>query len=450
MTTVLSKKGYSIKKESKTKEELQKIRRELTVKPLSNPNFPAPKSFEVFLESKSWLRVPRWYGISNFGPPEKEKFDEVDTRVKLTFQGELRENQIESYQTILSGLLERKQGIINVQTGGGKTIIFLKLISDIGLRTAFLFHKRIILEQVKTEIKTFLPSARVGIIQGSKKEFSEAYDIYLIMMQTLLNIDEVPPIFGMTAIDECHHVPTESFSKVLFKINSKYLVGLSATIDRKDGLRKVLDWHLGPVLIEEKPDRSNQLKTDIHVHRTNFTIPGLDHMKYFVAYSVALCQLPERNEFILDTILDLIENDKENVRKLLVLTDTKDHVRLLYEQLQIRQTTKTVGFFLSELKESQRDQQKENDIIVATHMMFSEGVSISKLNTLVFASPKREVTQAFGRVYRKIHTEINPMIIEFSDPVFRGQETGRMSIYRKELGKNMNVKIFFGPQASDQ
>jgi len=201
MNCVLSKRGYSIKKSNLSEKELKELRKELTVKKLGNPNFPEPKSFPVFEEVNNWIRVPRYYGIEKFGPAEKTKFTECP--ISLTFNGELRENQVPVFEQSIAGLHQNGQGMINLATSFGKSILFLKIVEYMQQRTAILIHKQILLEQWKDYIKKFLPAARIGIIQGKKKEFSEVYDIYIIMMQTLLKIEDVPPIFGMVAIDEC-------------------------------------------------------------------------------------------------------------------------------------------------------------------------------------------------------------------------------------------------------
>jgi superfamily II DNA or RNA helicase len=437
ISTITSNKGYSISKKDLGIDRLNNLKKELTVTAKFNPNFAIPEAISNYEERNNWIRVPKWWGITNFGLPKK---DHQSTRkVEFKFIGQVRENQMDFRSEIINGLENNSGGIINIATGSGKTVLLLNILEHLQERAVILVHKGLLAEQWKQEIDKFLPGARIGIIQGKNKNFSEVYDITIVMLQTLQNIEIVPDIFGVTVFDECHHLSARTFSKTLFKINSKYNIGLSATIDRADGLRCVLEWHLGPVLCSQKPDRSNQIQTEVKIYRTNITIPEIDHTKNFVGYSTALQQNEERNSLIFKIIKKLITEDTINERKILILTSTIEHVKLLYETINTFQSDKTVGFFLANVKKETRESEKEKDIICATYSMFSEGVSISKLNTILFAAPKREITQALGRIYRQVHS-INPLVIDISDPVFLGQEKGRISIYKKELGKNFCLK----------
>src|SRR5690606_28758385 len=103
--------------------------------------------------------------------------------------------------------------------------------------------------------------------QGSKKSFDGQCDFYVVMVQTLMNISKVPNIFGFTIWDETHHAPSTTFSTCFYKVGARYMLGLSATLVRKDGLFGILSHHFGDILFQKAPDRSDQLCTQVHVWR---------------------------------------------------------------------------------------------------------------------------------------------------------------------------------------
>lgn len=438
-TTILSHKGYSVKKSSLSVLELQKLKRDLTVTPEAHPDYPPPKSFPVYEDGLQWMRIPRHFGQITFGNPSTNKLKDYDLNSDTCkFEGTLRDNQIVPHDTALKGLREKGSGLLILSTGFGKTFSLLSILSHLKQRTCILLHKSQLLQQWHDEIKKVLPNLRVGIIQQSKKDFSDNCDIYLIMIQTLLNIAKVPPMFGFTVIDECHHLPSNTFSKILFKVNSKYIMGLTATPDRKDGLTNVLNWHIGDVLYMEKPDRRAQNTTLVEIY-TYYNKRGIDPRKY-AEMITSLCNDQDRNDFIFDALMSQLRKDKLNKRRVLILTERKGHATDLYTRISKYYGDKrTSGLLLGGMKKEHLEKEMQKMILVATYNLMSEGISIPQLNTILFASPKRDVVQALGRIFRKVHTEINPMIIDIVDSVLKGQSKARMKIYRNELNNNIRI-----------
>jgi hypothetical protein len=130
------------------------------------------------------------------------------------------------------------------------TVMSLKIISVLSKKTLILVHKEFLMNQWIERIQEFLPTARVGIIQGPKFEVDNK-DIVIGMIQSIY--DKVYPMntfssFGLTIIDEVHRIGSEEFSKTLTKIVTPYMLGISATVDRKDGLTKVLHMFIGEKL----------------------------------------------------------------------------------------------------------------------------------------------------------------------------------------------------------
>ena len=380
-----------------------------------------------------------------FGAPDLNTLESVVFDKNIVFNGTLREAQVTPHDAVIQYFANNinPSGLLSLPTALGKTVIALSLISHLKQKTCILIHKSQLLSQWKNEIEQFLPNAKIGIIQQTKKEFSADCDIYLVMIQTLLNVDVIENnLFGLTIVDECHHISSETFSKVLYKVNAKYLLGLSATPERKDGLTNVIHWHLGPIIHSVKPNRVGQNTTEVGVYRYSDPDYILNPKKYadMVTY---ITEYKTRNEYILTILERVITQDTDNLRRILILTERKQHAMLLYKKLELLLLeNKTIGLMLGGMKKEILENQMTKHIIISTYNLLSEGISIAGLNTICFASPKRDVVQALGRIYRKIHDNVQPMVIDISDDKLRGQERSRLATYKTELNGNLNVTIF--------
>ena len=439
--SIISHKGYSIRKSSLSFADLKSLKKDLTVTPIAHPDYPFVKAFGVYEEGQQWIRIPRKFGYDRYGEPDKNLL--TDTTLpdkKWEFNGELRESQLVPRDTALEQLYKKTSGLLCIPTGGGKSVIFLSLMSLLKQRTCILVHKSQLLEQWHSEIKRFLPNLRVGIIQQKKKSFEEECDVYIIMIQTLLNMTSVPGnLFGLTCIDETHHIASCTFSQILFKVNSKYVMGLTATPDRKDGLTKVIQWHLGDILYHERPDRRGQSTTFVEIY--NYVPPrGITPQKY-AEMITKLCEDEQRNRYIIMALCSQLDKDVENKRRVLIMTERKAHATNLYTTLKdIYKSERTCGLLLGGMRKEVMEKEMSKMILVATYNLMSEGISIPQLNTILFATPKRDVVQALGRIFRKTHTDINPLIIDICDSILKGQQAARLKTYNIELNSNIKVQ----------
>lgn len=425
-------------------DEIRKLKKDLTVTPICHKEYPFATPFPVYEDRTSWIRIPRFFGMERYGEPDKiSLLDQPLDEKSCTFSGSLRESQLEPHNVALKGLREKGTGLLCCPTGAGKSVTLLSLLSHLKQRTCILLHKSQLLQQWNSEIARFLPDLKVGIIQQKQKSFSENCDVYIIMIQTLLNMKEIPNIFGFTVIDECHHLSSSTFSQVLFKVNSKYILGLTATPERKDGLTKVIYWHIGDILYHQKPDRRGQSTTHVEVY--NYSPgPGYNPRKYAEMVS-KLCTSAERNSYIVDALAQQLAKDGENKRRVLILTERKGHAKDLRDTLDnIYGDVRPCGLLVGGLKKQVMEVEMEKHILVATYNLMSEGISIPCLNTILFATPKRDVVQALGRIFRKTHTDINPMIIDICDSMLKGQQAARLKTYKSEL--NGNIKVTYHSQ----
>ena len=218
---------------------------ELTVKPYVPSVFVNPKyiqKYKLYLEKDEFIYLPKQYGIEKFGIPNKTLRNVEQTPNKFwEFKGKLREIQIEVVNSFLKP--EPHDGILSLQTGGGKTVCGLWIASQLKLPTIILVHNTFLKDQWISRIKDFLPNARIGQIQGDIIDINEK-DIIVCMLQSI-SLKEYPQEtftkIGLIIVDECHHIASEAFSKSLPKLTSKYMLGLSATPERKDKLMYVIN-----------------------------------------------------------------------------------------------------------------------------------------------------------------------------------------------------------------
>ena len=139
-------------------------------------------------------------------------------------------------------LINGNGGILELPCGFGKTVCALKMISNIQKKTLIIVHKEFLMNQWIERIEEFLPTATIGKIQGKVFDI-DGKDIVIGMLQTLYDKDfgsNAFSSFGLTIIDEVHRIGSEQFSKTLFKTLTPNMLGISATVERKDRLTKVL------------------------------------------------------------------------------------------------------------------------------------------------------------------------------------------------------------------
>jgi superfamily II DNA or RNA helicase len=250
--TYLGKRGYCIFKEKLSIEEQENIRNNLMIAPYIPKSPINPEKFPVYRESLKKMYIPRFYGESIYGKPEEVRLEEPE-KSGMKFIGELRPYQ-NNIVSVYHKNLEKGGGLLEVPCGRGKTVCALKIASDIGLKTLVIVHKGFLLNQWVERIQQFIPNAKIGKIQGQTID-TEGKDIVIGMLQSL-SMKEYPEdlfsSFGLTIVDEVHHIAAEVFVRSLFKIVTRYVLGLSATMNRKDGLTKVFKMFLGEILYKEK------------------------------------------------------------------------------------------------------------------------------------------------------------------------------------------------------
>jgi superfamily II DNA or RNA helicase len=440
-STYLGQKGYSIFKECISVQEQQHIRELLTVRPFV-PKAPVqPAAFPIYRESPNKLYVPRYFGVETYGEPDESRIGTGEP-IFIDFQGELRDYQVhitERYLTSVDSV--RGGGLLEIPCGRGKTVMALKIIAELGRKTLIIVHKGFLLNQWKERIEQFLPQARVGTIQGQVVDIEDK-DIVIGMLQSLsmkVYPAELFTSFGLTVVDECHHISSEVFCRSLQTIVTAYTLGLSATMDRKDGLTKVFKMFLGEILYKEKRDTEDDVlvraieysTSDDEYNETKYDWRGSPQISTMVS---KICQYSHRTEFILEVLKkELAEKAGQQV---MILAQQKNILVYLHKAIEHRKIA-SVGFYVGGMKESDLKKSESCTVILATYAMAAEALDIKTLTTLLLATPRTDVTQAVGRILRVKHER--PLIIDIIDSheVFRRQWKKRFTYYKTNKYKIM-------------
>lgn len=324
LNTYLGQKGYTIAKNEISIEQQKQIKTELTIKPFvmgSPMNSSDVKTFPAYRESANKIYVPHYYGVEKFGPPKQYKIAEGDD-INLEFNGALRDYQEPVVNKFINHCIDARfgGGLLELYCAWGKTSGSLYILSKLKKKTLVIVHKEFLMNQWVERIQQFLPQARVGKIQGPTVDVVDK-DIVLCMLQSLISKDYESSLFdqfGFTIIDEVHHISSQSFSNSLFKVVTKYMLGLSATMERKDGTTNVFKMFLGDVIY--KAEKKNEHLVEVRavtykVDDDEFNETILDYRGQPQNSSMIskLCEYNRRTEFIISTLCDFIRVDNADL-----------------------------------------------------------------------------------------------------------------------------------------
>lgn len=266
-----------------------------------------------------------------------------------------------------------------------------------------------------------------GII-GSGEFDVDHHPIVVGNVQSItLNVDRIEKVFGTVIMDECHHVPATTFTNVLDKLHARYRIGLSGTLQRKDGKHVMFPDFFGKLVL--KPPQSNTLNPTIHILKTKIPLPADSS---WAGKVTKLLADPEYTSFIAS--MALIEANKGY--KVLVIADRVEFLKNVAELCQNR-----AALVLGETEDRDSELSKiadgSADILCGSRQIFSEGISQNELSCLILATPivnTPTLEQLIGRVMRKSEGKKDPIVIDinFYGGTVKVQNEKRLMFYMEK------------------
>ena len=446
--TYLGQKGYTIYKKTLSLKEQIYIRDELTVKPYMPKSPVQPPGFPIYRESSKKFYIPRKFGFDTFGEPTEYRIKD-GLPIDIQFEGTLRDNQsiiVDKYQNHIKN--GDWGGLLDIYCGFGKTILALAIIASVKVKTIIIVHKGFLVDQWIERIQQFLPTARIGKIQGQIIDIQDK-DIVIGMLQSL-SMKDYPEDqfdeFGLTVIDECHHISAEIFVRSLQKIVTRYTLGLSATMNRKDGLTKVFKMFLGDIIHKEKREKDQIVLVkaiEFKINDEEFNQMEYDFRgtpKYSTMIS-KICNFNIRCEYIIMILINELKINPD--QQFLILGHQKNLLVYLQKAIDYRKIG-TMGYYIGGMKQKDLKISETKQIILATFSMAAEALDIKSLTSLILTTPKTDVEQAVGRILRVKHS--SPLVIDIIDQhdIFKKQWYKRQAFYQKNNYKILHTDDYKG------
>ena len=318
------------------------------------------------------------------------------------------------------------------------TVMAIKIISLLAQKTLIVVHKEFLLNQWVERIQEFMPTARIGRIQGPVFD-SAGKDIVIGMLQTLYDRDFPEGCFddfGLTIVDEVHRIGSCQFSKALLRIQTPHMLGVTATLERKDGLTKVIHHFIGPTVYSDpgglqSDDGSVLVRGMEFISRDpefNEVVTDYRGNTQFSTMITKLCGHGPRTHFLVQILAGLVQETPE--AQILVLGHNRCLLTDLHDAI-VGKEIATVGYYLGGMKQAALETTTEKQIILATYAMASEGFDHKNLSILVMVTPKTDIVQSVGRIFRQKHAR--PLIVDVVDKhdTFQNQWRKRRAYYKK-------------------
>ena len=327
-------------------------------------------------------------------------------------------------QSALKSVLKRENGVLIAPPGFGKTAIAAAVIANSSVSTLVLVHKTTLLEQWVKRLSEYftVDEKSIGMLGKGKKRLNGTLDI--ATLQSLKNRAELIEGYVQVIIDESHHIPAVSFEVPLKRFRGKYILGLSATPKRKDGMEAIMYMQCGDILHEVK--KQTTVRHILKTVPTNYET----YIDHFGSILSEMVEDSDRNKLIVDEVAKL------TTHKVLVLSERIEHLNILWHLLN-EQNIKAVllhGGLKTKEKKVQFDKTETASIILSTSSFIGEGVDIEHLDTIVFTMPisyPERIVQYLGRVGRQGQECLAIDFIDEHVPMLKSSFTKRMKGYKK-------------------
>lgn len=341
---------------------------------------------------------------------------------------DLRDSQQPVYDQVEGSCL------INALVGWGKTFTALYIARKLGQKTLIVCHNTMLRDQWAEEVEK-LYGMDAGIIGSGT--FDIDYPIVVGNIQTLSKVlPQIAKEFGTVILDECHHVSATTFSEFLDGMYAKYKIGLSGTMQRKDGKHIMFKDYFGPKLYQ--PPQSNTMTPVIRVIKTGISLSQGD------MWAVKINKLLYDPEYQA-LCANLAEYQLNKGHKVLIIADRVEFLKQM--EVLIGETCVCItGGTTYEERVALKEQVEsgEKSCIAGSRQIFSEGISVNILSSVILASPIANdslLEQIIGRIQREYSGKLVPEVLDlhFSGPNDRKQNNARLAFYARKGWKVIDV-----------
>lgn len=379
---------------------------------------------------------------------------------EFSFDGELTAVQREAAQAILA----HDAGVFVGPPGIGKTVLGTYLVAQRARSTLILVHRKPLLDQWVAQLAMFLgiEEKEIGQIGGGKRKPNGRLDV--AMIQSLVRKDEVADLvagYGHVIVDECHHLPALSFERVLAEVKARYVLGLTATPQRRDGHQPITEMQLGPVRfkVDAKSQAAHRrFDHKLIVRETDFRMLDEEAAGGFQAIYRALANDKTRNERIVDDVVAAIREGRSPI----LLTERKDHLEFFAQQLRrvvrnlvVLQGGMTAKERRGSIEELASIPDSAERLVLATGRYIGEGFDDARLDTLFLAMPvswKGTLIQYSGRLHRRHPEKTEVRIYDYVDrevPTLLRMFAKRLPTYRAIGYARGEAPLGFGEPAEE-
>lgn len=348
------------------------------------------------------------------------------TPLNVHFRGELLPEQ----RPAANALLEHDIGVLAATTAFGKTVLAAWMIASRGVNTLILVHRQQLMEQWIERLSSFLglSASEIGRLGAGKRKLKGRIDIALLQSMVRKGIvDDRIADYGHVIVDECHHISARSFELVARRAKAKFVLGLSATVTRKDGHHPIIFMQCGPVRYRVNARQQAAVRAfnrKVIVRPTAFRgidAPELDRRVELQMLFDHLVKDDTRNLMICEDVRVALGEK----RSVLVITERTNHVELLAGALRQGGTevvTLQGGMGRKTLKRSLEKLAAEDAdhpvVVVASGRFVGEGFDHPRLDTLFLALPvswKGTIAQYAGRLHRLHQGKREVRIYDYAD-----------------------------------
>ena len=342
-----------------------------------------------------------------------------------TFQGNLRPKQREA----VDRLLKHDCGILFATTAFGKTVTAINMVAARGVKTLILVDRQPLLKQWKIRLKEFLglSDQDIGVIGGGQYKPNGCLDV--ATFQSLIYQGKIDPIieqYGFVIVDECHHVAAFTYETLLKHCRCRYVLGLSATVHRKDGHHPIIHMQCGPVRYRVSAKEAREEQPFIHQVLIRKVSPtslsnseDQEPLKIHEVYQ-RLIQDNGRNQCIANDVRSCLKAG----RHVVVITERTEHLNVLQNLLcDVPNVFVMQGGMGRKRLASVQDAyfavpKNESKVLLATGRFLGEGFDDSQLDTLFLTMPiswKGTLAQYAGRLHRLFDQKLSVQIYDYVD-----------------------------------